>query len=111
MHDLSNGEFSLNKSIKFKISVLRLDFCGYGNACFVIKGTIIVEGTNENNRTDKKLAIKNNVPFRSCISKISCTVIGSADDLDIVVPMYNLLDMVAVILRHWEVCKIIIDMK
>ena len=36
--------------------------------------------------------LKNNAPFRSCISKISGTLIGNAEDLDIVLPMYNLLE-------------------
>ena len=34
---------------------------------------------------------KNNAPFRSCISKINSTLIDNAEDLDIVMPMYNLL--------------------
>ena len=40
----------------------------------------------------KKLTFKNNAPFRSCISKINNTFIDSAEDLDIVMPMYNLLE-------------------
>ena len=35
---------------------------------------------------------KNNVPFRSCISKINSTLIDNAEDLDIVMPMCNLLE-------------------
>ena len=40
----------------------------------------------------KKLAFKNNSPFTSCISKINNTLIDNAEDLDIVMPMYNLLE-------------------
>ena len=36
-----------------------------------------------------KLTFKNNVPFRSCISK-SMTFRDNAEDLDIVMPMHNL---------------------
>ena len=39
----------------------------------------------------KKLAFKNNAPFISCISKTINTLIDNAEDLDIVVLMYNLL--------------------
>ena len=39
---------------------------------------------------DKKLAFKNNAPFTSCISKINNTLIDNVEDLDIVIPMYNL---------------------
>ena len=40
----------------------------------------------------KKIAFKNNGPFVSCISKINNTLIGNAEDLDIVMPMYNLIE-------------------
>ena len=40
----------------------------------------------------KKLAFKNNPPFVSCISKINNTLINNAEDLDILMPMYNLLE-------------------
>ena len=42
--------------------------------------------------TKKKLTLKNNPPFRSCISKINSTFIDNAEDLDIVKSMYNLLE-------------------
>ena len=41
---------------------------------------------------DKKLTFKNNAPFVSCISKINNTLVNNAEDLDIVMPMYNLLE-------------------
>ena len=41
---------------------------------------------------DKILAFKNNAPFIGCISKINNTLIGNAEDLDIVMPMYNLIE-------------------
>ena len=40
----------------------------------------------------KKLFFKNNAPFIKCISKINGTKIDNADDLDVVMPMYNLLE-------------------
>ena len=58
----------------------------------VVKGTKTVESNNVNNQEDKKLNFKNNAPFRSCISKINNTLKNSAEDLDIVMPMYNLLE-------------------
>ena len=41
---------------------------------------------------DKKLAFKNNALFVSCISKINNTFIDNVEDLDVVMPMYNLLE-------------------
>ena len=43
-------------------------------------------------RNYKKLAFKNNAPFASSISKINNTLIDNAEDLDIVMPMYNLME-------------------
>ena len=40
----------------------------------------------------KKLFFKNNASFIKCISKINGTKIDNADDLDVVMPMYNLLE-------------------
>ena len=40
---------------------------------------------------DKELTLKNNAPFVSCISKIN-TLIDNAEDLDVAMPMYNLLE-------------------
>ena len=50
------------------------------------------KGTNNANTRIKRLKFKNNAPFRSCISKINSTFIDSAQDLDTVMPMYNLLE-------------------
>ena len=72
--------------------MLRSDLCDYSDAYIVAKGTIIVEGSALNNRANKKLAFKNNAPFRSCISKVNNTFIDNAEDLDIVMPMCNLLE-------------------
>ena len=43
-------------------------------------------------RLAKKLVFKNNAPFINCISKINGIKIDNAEDLDVVMPMYNLLE-------------------
>ena len=40
----------------------------------------------------KNLTFKNDAPFQSCISKINNTFTDNAEDLHIVMPMYNLLE-------------------
>ena len=40
----------------------------------------------------KKVAFKNNPPFINCISNINGVKIDNAEDLDVVMPMYNLLE-------------------
>ena len=46
---------------------------------------------NEDDKAKKNVAFKNNAPFRSCISKITSTLTDNAEDLDIVMTIYNLL--------------------
>ena len=58
---------------------------------FFVQGTIAA-AANENNKAEKNVAVKNNAPFRSCISKINSTLIHNAEDLDIVMLIHNLLE-------------------
>ena len=70
--------------------MLRSDLCDFSDANIVAKGTI--NATNPNNaKKNKAVAFKNNAPFINCISKINGIKIDNAEDLDVVMPMYNLL--------------------
>ena len=57
-----------------------------------MKGKITVTDPNNNDNFDRRLMLKNNAPFVACISKINSELIENAEDLDIVMPMYNLLE-------------------
>ena len=71
--------------------MLRSDLCDSSDVYIVVKGKSTV--TNSNNHAyDKKLTFKNNAPFLSCISNINNTFIDNAEDLDVVMHMYNLLE-------------------
>ena len=70
--------------------MLRSDLCNFSDAYIVLKRTITVTRPGSI-MYDKKLSLKNNAPFTSCISKINNTLIDNAEDLDIVMLMYNLL--------------------
>ena len=71
--------------------MLRSDLYDFSDAYIVAKGQIIVTNSN-NDAYDKKLAFKNNAPFTSCILKVSNFLIDVANDLDIVMSLYNLLE-------------------
>ena len=80
-----------NKEIRIKIPMLRSDLCDCSDAYIVVKGTISV--TNPDNaKRNKSVAFKNNAPFINCISKINGVQIGNAENLHVVMPMYNLLE-------------------
>ena len=72
--------------------MFRSDLSDYSDAYIVVKGRKAVEGDDHDQKTNKKLKFRDNVPSRSCISKINNSFIDNAEDLDIVMPMYNLLE-------------------
>ena len=89
--------YNENKSIRFKTPMLRSDLCDYADAYILIKRTITVNGVvngvkNEIIRRNRKVMLKNNAPFVSSITRINNEFIEDADDLDIVMLMYNLLE-------------------
>ena len=45
VNDLRGGQYSADKNIRFKISMLRSDLCDYCDTYIVAKSTITVEGT------------------------------------------------------------------
>ena len=88
----SGSTYNTSKPIRFKTSMLRSDLCDYSDAYVWVKGTITVTDPNNNANFDRRLTLKNNAPFISCISKINGELVENAEDLDIVMPMYNLLE-------------------
>ena len=90
MDDQLEENYNANKEIRTKTSMLRSDLCGFSDAYIVVKGTITLEVDYDANKRNKNLAFKNNVPFINCISKINGVQIDNADDLDVVMLMYNL---------------------
>ena len=52
---------------------------------------IASEGAASNN-TNKNVILKNSAPFTDCIAKINNTQVDNAKDIDIVMPMYNLIE-------------------
>ena len=91
--------YNENKSIRFKTPMFRSNLCDYSDAYILVKGTITVTApgvkNNANNTRDERnrpVILKNNAPFVSCITRINGELIEDADDVDIVMSMYNLLE-------------------
>ena len=72
--------------------MLRSYLCDFCDAHIAVKRAINLEGDNDANKRNKNLAFKSNAPFINCISKIDGVKIDNAEDLDVVIPMYNLLE-------------------
>ena len=95
--------------------MVRSDLCDFSDAYIVVTGNITVtkktftandieapnntaanaavtNTANDNAFGEKKLVVKSNAPFINCISKINRVKIDNAEDLDVVMPMYDLLE-------------------
>ena len=93
--------------------MLKSSLCDYSDAYILVKGTITVnnaaaQGAAANN-TNKKVIFKNCAPFTNCISEINNTQIDNAKDIDIVMPMYNLIEYsdnyAKTTVSLWQYCK------
>ena len=92
VYDEPEKNYNTNKEIRMMTSKLRSDICHYSSAYIVVKGTITAEGDNNANKRNKNLAFKNDAPFIDCISKFNGIKTDNAEDLDVAISMYNLLE-------------------
>ena len=96
INDESRGAYNVNSQIKFKATMLKSSLCDYSDSYILVKGTISVNNTAAQgaavNNNNKKVIFKNCAPFTNCISEINNIQIDNAKDIDIVIPMYNLIE-------------------
>ena len=113
INDESRGAYNVNSEIKFKTTMLKSNLCDYSDAYILVKGTITVSNTAAQgaaaNNTNKKVIFKNCAPFTNCISETNNTQIDNAKDIDIVMPMYNLIEYSDSYTKTtgslWQYCK------
>ena len=94
--NFGNTNYGVNKdtgannsdNIKYDARVLKPNLCDYGEAYILVDGTIIA--TNAVNAT--RLALKNCAPFIKCNLEINDEHVNTAEYLDMVMPMYNLIE-------------------
>ena len=87
---------------------MQSDLFDYSNAFFVVKGTITVTGAKNIDSKDWYLALKSII---SCIYKIDNAFTDNAEDLDVVMPMYNLTEYSKLIIEKQQVVyRIITEM-
>ena len=74
--------------------MLKSSLCDYSDAYILVKGTISVNNTAADgaaaNNNNRKVIFKNCAPFTNCISEINNIQVDK--DIDIVIPMYNLIE-------------------
>ena len=73
--------------------MLRSDLCDFSDAYIVVKGIVTVSADErDRDEMNRQVISKNNAPFISCISTINGELVENAEDLDTVMPTYNLLE-------------------
>ena len=78
--------------------MLKSNLCDYADAYILAKGKITITGHGDDDAArqaderDKGVIFKNCTQFTKCISRINGTDIDNAQDIDIVMPMYNLIE-------------------
>ena len=96
--DESRETYNVNSQIKFKTIMLKSSLCDYSDAYIFVKGTKTIAGAGDNaaarqaDERVKGVIFKNCAPFTNCISEINNTQVDNAKDIDIVMPMYNLIE-------------------
>ena len=97
INDESRGNYA-NSNIRFKTTMIRSNLCDYADSYILVKETITITGERDNaaaervDERDKGVTFKNCAPFTKCISRINNTDIDNAHDIDIAMPMYNLIE-------------------
>ena len=98
INDESRRAYNVNSQIKFKTTMLKSSLCDYSDAYILVKGTITINGRGAHDAArkaderEKGVAFKNCAPFISCISEINNTQVDNAKDIDIVMPVYNIIE-------------------
>ena len=98
INDESRGTYNDDKQIKFKTIMLKSNLCDYRDAYILVEGKITITGAGNDvaatqaDERDKGVAFKNCAPFTSCKSDINDVDIDYCHDIDIVMPIYNLIE-------------------
>ena len=97
INDESRGAYN-DDDIKFKTTMLKSNLCDYADAYVLVKDRITITGAGADDATrradekDKGVTFKNCAPFTKCMSRINNTDVDTTRDIDIVIPMYNLIE-------------------
>ena len=100
INDENNRNYGVNKdtgadnpdTIKYDTRVLKPNLCDYAEAYILVDGTIRAVAANAAGAAAVRLALKNCAPFTKCNLEINDEHVDTAENLDIVMPMYNLIE-------------------
>ena len=87
VNDNSKVSYGVENEITHNTEVLKSNLCDYNDAYILVTGDITIIGDNGHG-----VAFKNCAPFTKCITNIDGTTIDDAEDLDLVMSMYSLIE-------------------
>ena len=86
-NDNSKSNYDASNEFTYNTEILKSNLCDYNDAYILVRGAITVVAAPAT-----QVAFKDCAPFSKCITKIDETTIDDAEDLDLVMPMYNLIE-------------------
>ena len=93
INDESRGTYSTNGQPKFKTSMLRSSLYDYRDSYILVSGTrTVAEVAADRGNNGIQAVFKKCAPFTTCISEINNTQIDNAKYIDVVMPMYDLIE-------------------
>ena len=93
INDEAGGTYNTNSQIRFETSMLKSSLCDDSDPYILVNWTITVAEVaagRENNNIE--VVFTNCLPFTDCISKINNTQMDNAKSINVLMPMYNLIE-------------------
>ena len=92
INDQNNGQYGRgnenDSTIKFETKVIKPNLCDNSDAYILVTGDVKIA----NVAADTNVAFKNWAPFTICVTHINDEHLEIAKNLDIIMPMYNLIE-------------------
>ena len=106
VNDNSKTNYDVGNEIICNTEVLKSNLCDYNDAYILVRVNITIIGHQVT-----QVAFKNCAPFIKCIKKIDGATIDDAEDLDIIMSTYNLIELDQIILKRQESFGFLLKMK
>lgn len=94
----NNRKYDQGSDIRFNAMMLKSNLCDYNDVNIPLKETITMAGAGAHavlpwsDERNEQVILKNCGPFINCVSQIHNTQVDNAEYLNIVMPMYNVIE-------------------
>ena len=86
-NDNSKSNYAAANEITYKTEILKSNLSDYNDAYILVRSDITIIAAPQT-----QVAFKNCTPFTQCVTEIDGTTIHDAENLDLVMPKYNLIE-------------------